>query len=70
MMRPVGEVRVYLRRAPIDMRRYAGAFGSGIAHNDGAATLYVTNGADNRIRKVPPTGVVSTLNAQPFIDAQ
>jgi hypothetical protein len=24
MMRPVGEVRVYLHRAPIDMRRYAG----------------------------------------------
>jgi hypothetical protein len=23
MMRPVGEVRVYLHRAPIDMRRYA-----------------------------------------------
>jgi hypothetical protein len=37
---------------------------------DSTGTLYVTNGEDNRIRKISPAGVVSTINAQPFIDAR
>jgi sugar lactone lactonase YvrE len=37
---------------------------------DSTGTLYATNGEDNRIRKISPTGVVSTVNAQPFIDAE
>jgi glucose/arabinose dehydrogenase len=37
---------------------------------DGTGTLYVTNGTDNQIRKISPAGIVSTLNAQRFIDAQ
>jgi sugar lactone lactonase YvrE len=37
---------------------------------DSTGTLYVTNGTDNRIRKVSAAGVVGTLNAQRFIDAQ
>jgi NHL repeat len=36
---------------------------------DSTGTLYVTNGVDDRIRKISPTGVVSTLNARQFFDA-
>jgi hypothetical protein len=36
---------------------------------DSTGTLYVTNGEDNLIRKISPAGVVSTLNAQQFVDA-
>jgi NHL repeat len=36
---------------------------------DSSGTLYVVNGEDNRIRKISPEGVVSTMNAQQFIDA-
>lgn len=35
---------------------------------DSGGTLYVANGQDNRIRKISPEGVVSTMNAQQFID--
>jgi hypothetical protein len=35
---------------------------------DSAGVLYVTNGTDNLIRKVSPAGLVSTVNAQQFID--
>jgi DNA-binding beta-propeller fold protein YncE len=37
---------------------------------DSTGTLYVTNGEDNLIRKISPAGVVSTLNAQQFVDMQ
>jgi len=37
---------------------------------DSGGTLYVASGADNRVRKVSPAGVVSTVNAQQFIDMQ
>jgi sugar lactone lactonase YvrE len=36
---------------------------------DSTGTLYVTNGDDNQIRKVSPAGVVSTVDAEQFIDA-
>ena len=35
---------------------------------DSTGTLYVTNGEDNLIRKISPTGAVTTLNARQFID--
>lgn len=35
---------------------------------DSTGTLYVTSGEDNLIRKISPAGVVSTLNAQQFVD--
>ena len=34
---------------------------------DSSGTLYVVNGEDSRIRKISPEGVVSTMNAQQFI---
>jgi sugar lactone lactonase YvrE len=34
---------------------------------DSSGTLYVANGEDNRIRKISPEGVVSTMNAEQFI---
>jgi hypothetical protein len=36
---------------------------------DSTGRLYVASGDDNRIRKISPAGVVSTLDAQQFIDA-
>jgi len=35
---------------------------------DSTGTLYVTNGEDNLVRKISPAGVMSTLNAQHFVD--
>jgi hypothetical protein len=34
---------------------------------DSNGTLYVANGEDNRIRKISPAGIVSTMNAEQFI---
>ncbi len=37
---------------------------------DSESVVYVTNGTDNLIRKISPAGLVSTVNAQQFIDRQ
>jgi sugar lactone lactonase YvrE len=54
------------KRATLDGRRAAARLDSpdSIAI-DSTGVLYVTNGTDNLIRKILPTGVVSTINVQP-----
>ena len=36
---------------------------------DSTGTLYVVSGDDNQIRKISPEGVVSTIDAARFIEA-
>lgn len=54
------------KRATVDGQRAAARLDSpdSIAI-DSTGVLYVTNGSDNLIRKILPTGMVSTLNVQP-----
>jgi hypothetical protein len=71
---PSGEVTTFAgkpgKRGTVDGRGAAARLDrpTSIAVDSGG-TLYIANGEDNLIRKISPEGVVSTINAQQFIDA-
>lgn len=59
------------RRGTVDGRGTSARFDSPASiAMDSSGMLYVTNGVDNLIRKISPTGVVSTVSAQQFLDVQ